>query len=312
MYKFIFKIILAATVLFIFIVAYGNFCDYFFTQKRFLDLSEKKQWVLSLEGGNYDYAVLGSSRAFGAFDMHLLDSLTGMKGINIASDGSGFKDNYLILSQFLKSNSINYLFLQIDEASLNSKESFSNEFHAFRFLPYWKDSLVQSTLKNEIPAYNTAFTELLPEWRYFYFNKYFSPKEVLRRYVNSKNQRDEYSIYFGGKGESFQSLLDSHESKKIKLSKRIIDPKDWFYLISLISLSNKQKINMIAFVAPTYHGDQSFLKKSLGLLGVPVFFPDQFEDQDPKSFIDRGHLNSAGRSYFTPLFANFFNDSVTN
>jgi hypothetical protein len=158
-----------------------------------------------------------------------------MKGINIASDGSGFKDNFLILSLFLKYNSIDWLMLQVDEASLNSKESFSNEFHAFRFLPYWNEPLVQSTLKTEILAYNTTFTTILPEWRYLYFNKYFSPKEVLRRWKNSENQKDVYAIFSGGKGQSVKSLLDSPRNIEVTTPKITIDSEDWSYLLQLIS-----------------------------------------------------------------------------
>ncbi|GAB2497069.1 hypothetical protein [Algoriphagus taiwanensis] len=307
---FLIKGLISAVLLIGFVFGYGRFCDYFFTQKRFLDLSEKKQWVLAQEGGDWDYAILGSSRAFGAFDMNLLDSLTGMKGINIASDGSGFKDNYLILSLFLKSNSIDFLVLQVDDASLNSKESFSNEFHAFRFLPYWNDSQVQSTLKTEIPAYNNEITDLLPEWRYFYFNKYFSPKEVLRRWNNSKIQKDEYSNYAGGKGQSFQRLLDSSADIKIKHSIKTIAPEDWHYLNQLISLAKNKDLKLVAFVAPTFYGDNSFLKESLNELLIPIYFPDDFDDLNPELFYDLGHLNSKGRAEFTPLFAKFISSKI--
>ena len=196
--RFLVKSLIGFLFLLSFVIAYGSFCDTFFSQKQYLDLSEKKQWVLAQEGRSYDYAVLGSSRAYGAFDMNLLDSLTGLNGINLGANGSGFKDNYLVLSLFLKSNQIKNLFLQVDMASLNSKISFSNEFHAFTFMPYWEEGEVREVLKEEIPLLDNPFTTFAPQWRYFFFNKYFSPKEVMRRILLSKSNGNFFIQSKGG------------------------------------------------------------------------------------------------------------------
>lgn len=307
---FLFKGLISTVILIGFVFLYGRFCDYFFTQKKYLDVSEKKQWVLAQEGGDWDYAVLGSSRAFGAFDMSLLDSLTGMKGINIASDGSGFKDNYLILSHFLKSNKIERLYLQIDEGSLNSKESFSNEFHAFRFLPYWKDDTVKSVLRNEIPFFNNFLTENFPEWRYFYFNKYFSPKEVMKRLLNSTKQKDGYLNTSGGKGKIFSQIANKGQIITKTKGEKQINPEDWEYLLRITNLMEDRGVQIVNFVAPTYLDDLSFLKSELKGFSYPLYFPDKFNIDDPKLFVDKGHLNSIGRLEFTVLFSEYLDRSI--
>ena len=302
MNQFLSKIGISAVFLLLFIYSYGSFCDYFFTQDRFLDLSEKKQWVLAQNGGSFDYAVLGSSRAYGAFDMVLLDSLTGKNGINLGSNGSGFKDNYLVLSHFLKSNTIEELYLQVDMNSLNSKESFSNEFHAFTFMPYWEDAEVKTVLKEELPFLDNLVSDVFPEWRYFYFNKYFSPKEITRRYMKSSSTQDPYSELKGG----MSSSTHLNEMPKVEIASRkapdTIDQDDSNYLQTIIQLSKQQGIEVRLFTAPMYLGDHGYLKKSISSLSYPQIYPDQAIELNKSLFQDQGHLNRYGRFIFTKSF----------
>lgn len=290
-----------------FIFGYGSFCDYFFQQRQYLDLSEKKQWVLAQQGGSYDYAVLGSSRAYGAFDMNLLDSLTGWDGINLGSNGSGFKDNYLVLSLFLKSNTIKRLFLQVDMSSLNSKSSFSNEFHAFTFLPYWDEPEVKEVLQKEISLLDNSLTTLFPQWRYFYFNKYFSPKEVIRR-ARLKNQQDDlFTLSKGGIGR----VGTSENEKKILVQALpcIIDPKDWMYFMDIINIAEAKEIEIVFFIAPRYMDNQAKLQFILSPLPNSAVFPGEFDIYDSGLFQDQGHLNNLGRQQFTLIFQKKINPS---
>lgn len=293
-----------------FILGYGAFCDYFFQQKKYLDLSEKKQWLLAQQGGSYDYAVLGSSRAFGAFDMNLLDSLTGWNGINLGSNGSGFKDNYLVLSLFLKSNMVKRLFLQVDMASLNSKVSFSNEFHAFTFMPYWDVPEVREVLKEEIPLLDYPISSMAPQWRYFYFNKYFSPMEVLRRIQVSKIYRDSYTKSKGGilgKGPA----QNTGEIKTYQLPKTA-DPADWSYLMKVKTKAEDAGVEVIFFTAPRYQDSQEELKSLLSSLPNRKIFPDGFNLSDQILFYDQGHLNEKGRELFTREFSTASNSTNTS
>jgi hypothetical protein len=296
------KTLLAGLLLFSFMLSYGAFCDYFFSQKQYLDLSEKKQWVLAQEGGKYDYAVLGSSRAYGAFDMNLLDSLTGMNGINLASNGSGFKDNLLVLNLFLKTNSINKLYLQVDLGTLNSRESFSNDFHAFTFLPYWEEREVQQVLKQDIPTFDNAFTSLLPQWRYFYFNKYFSPKEVWRRGKLAENQSDRYTRLKGGIASSGRSAQSSKTEIKRYPQPNQVDGGDLKYLREILQLADATGIETTLFVAPRYQSVHRYLQTVLESLPYRKVFPNGFDESDRTLFIDQGHLNGEGRERFTLIF----------
>jgi hypothetical protein len=282
---------------------YGAFCDYFFIQKRFLDLGNKKQWVLAQEGGNYDYAVLGSSRAYGAFDMLLLDSLTGINGINLASNGSGFKDNLLVLKLFLKNNIISKLYLQVDLASLNSKESFSNEFHAFTFLPYWDDRDVRQVLRDEIPAFDNKLTSLLPQWRYFYFNKYYSPKEVLRRAELSDSRNDLYTEVKGGMRSTSIKNKNLNSEFQLYPQPNKADSQDLNYLSKILSMAKSRNIETTLFVAPGYQSDHKYLQSVMRQFHDPILFPVGIDESDRTLFLDQGHLNEYGRFIYTSFFS---------
>lgn len=301
-----FKLLISGGLLFSFIVEYGAFCDFFFTQKKYLDLTEKKQWVLSLKGGKYDYAVLGSSRAFGAFDMNLLNSLTSWDGVNLGSNGSGFKDNYLVLNHFLKSNRLEKLFLQVDMASLNSDLAFSNEFHAFTFFPYWDDQIVQEVLKEEIPILDNLFTEYIPQWRYFYFNKYFSPKEVIRKYQGSDQRIDIYSKSKGG----LEKNQSDNISTELKISElpNSINQNDWKYLERTISIAQQEGVEVVLFTAPRYQDNQEGLKEILRDMSFLKIFPDDFPIKNRAYFKDQGHLSKIGKSHYTRYFFSNINE----
>lgn len=300
MKQFLFKVGIGAGLLLVFVFAYGSFCDFFFNQKENLDLSEKKSWVLAQKNGAYDYAILGSSRAFGVVDMNLLDSLTGLNGINIASNGSGFKDNFLVLHLFLKSNTIKKLFLQVDMGSLNSKVAFSNEFHAFTFLPYWNDLLVRGVLQEKLPKLNNCFTDIFPKGRYFYFNKYFSPKEVIRR-GSFSDLSDRYTKTKGGMGGD--NLSQPKKEITTYPWPESVDPEDWKYLIEIKEYAESKGIEVVIFTAPRYQDTQETLKPILESLPNTTHYPEAFDETDLSLFQDQGHLNEYGRFIFTRLLA---------
>jgi hypothetical protein len=302
--QFLLKTGISAGLLLVFVFAYGSFCDFFFTQNENLDLTEKKSWVLAQENGVYDYAILGSSRAFGAVDMNLLDSLTGLNGINIASNGSGFKDNFLVLHLFLRTNAIKKLFLQVDMGSLNSKSSFSNEFHAFTFMPFWEQMEVQEVLKEEIPLLDNPISDMAPQWRYFYFNKYFSPKEVLRRVSLSNPKEDSFTKSKGGIGNGV-GTQGKAEIKTYELPKSA-DPEDWNYLMKITSMAEAAGIEVLFFTAPRYRDSQVDVKKILSSIPVKKVFFDQFDILDVENFIDQGHLTRSGTIKLTKAFSGHF------
>ena len=182
MKKFLLYIAAFFTVSALILFLYGKFCEMFFLEIKYFPIESRRAWAMKQHDGKYDYAVLGSSRAEGAFDMKLLDSIIQKNGINIGSNGSGFVDNFLVLSKFLENkNKINTLYLQVDNYCLDPERSFSNSFHVFNFLPFWKDTIYQQAISHYLTKKDKYLFNNFPWMRFYVYNKYFSPLEVSRR-----------------------------------------------------------------------------------------------------------------------------------
>lgn len=195
-------------------VSWGRFCNWFFSKPEYLDdKSNKRAWVVKLRDKKFDRGVLGSSRAYNSFDMASLNRYLGGSDVNLGANGSGYVDNFLTLYLFLANhNHIDTLFLQVDIYSLDSKSNFSNAFHTYQFLPYWSDSIVVRSLWPYLDSKDRVIWTYLPDLRYFKYNKYFSPKEVARRFQFGKSHHSKFDETFGGPPVVIIEPIDTDEN----------------------------------------------------------------------------------------------------
>lgn len=284
-----------------FILAYGYFCDFFFTQEKFFDKKYKPAWILSQKDRDVDFAILGSSRAYSAFDMNLLDSITDKKWINLGSNGSGMAENYMAFNHFLKRNIVNTILIQVDVDVLVGNTNEQNRIHPYSFLPYWHDSVVNAVLKKEIKSLDNFLIGAVPQFRYFYFNKYFSPKEIVRRLMINKEPDQTLDRLFGGEP------IDERSKKvgvKIKKEKRNhfenfdLNP----YLLKIIDLAESRKINILFFTAPIYYGEFDAVISYMEQSDYPTYLPEERLQKDESLYLDTWHLNEKGRRQFTLSF----------
>jgi hypothetical protein len=318
MKKFLKNIVIFFAISTMVLFLYAQFCEWFFLQRKFYPEESRRSWAMKQTNGHYDYAILGSSRAEGAFDMILLDSLTHQSGINIASNGSGFVDNYLVLNKFLQNNNqIKTLYLQVDNYSLDPEGNFSNAFHAFNFLPYWKEKTYQEAIKHYLTQKDILLFNCLPWMRFYVYNKYFSPVEVGRRLMLSRkksSKRMDQKLRANlvkpvGYGDSTRFFHSPHSDSFS------INPFDVAYLEKIVELAKEKNINIIAFTAPDFSAQRNrfvnysqteielteILKRNK-LKYIPNLF-DQYENSDMMLFKDPEHLNNYGVWRYTQKFA---------
>lgn len=306
--------------MFFLLSAYGFFCEWFFTKEKYFPDESKRAWSMKQQNTRFDYAVLGSSRAEGAFDMSLLDSLLQQKGINIGCNGSGFVDNYLVFSRFIQNhNSIKTLFLQVDVYSLDPEHNFSNSFHVYNFLPFWKEDIFKTAISHYLTRSDSLVFTYLPWMRFYVYNKYFSPFEVLRRVKNGQSvkiaKKDRPQYYF----TTPKIFTDSSIFYKNSIPRGItIQSFDVDYLNKIIALAKEQGIKVVLFTAPDFiHQESVFTnyqrtKNELDSILSPYsLLHVKSEDSIRRNislFKDPAHLNNYGRFLHTVSFAkNYWN-----
>ncbi|MEN9964799.1 MAG: hypothetical protein RL582_1894 [Bacteroidota bacterium] len=321
MRKFLRNITVFFLVSFAILFGYGQFCEWFFNLRNYLPDDSRRSWAMKQQNGQYDFAVLGSSRAEGAFDMKLLDSLSSQKGINIASNGSGFVDNYLVFQKFLENrNHINTLYLQVDNYSLDPEANFSNAFHVFNFLPFWKDSLYQQAISHYLSEKDRTIFQYSPWLRYYVYNKYFSPIEVSRRLWLSRKQAKRMDQKLKANPVLVASKPDSarffHKAGSDRFS---INPFDVMYMEKIVTLCKEKNIRIICFTAPDFSAqrlrfsnydsteqklNQILIKNQVDLMSAS-FNSDQLNNLN--LFKDPEHLNPHGVWLHTLAFAKQMN-----
>jgi hypothetical protein len=302
---------------FLFLFAYGAVCDYLFTNIEYVNKGAKREWISTKQGEEFDYAILGSSRAEGAFDIRLIDSLTDTKGINLGVGGAGFADNYLVLSRFINKNKVKTVFLQVDMYCFDSDKGFTNSFNIPDYLPYWNDPKVKEVLHDYIDDKDYLMWSYLPFSRYLKFNKYFNPFEIGRRVMKSSAyQTQKFDLTKGTKNpEEKEFNIDIFYNNYSSLNIFTINPKDEKYLIKIISLCNENNIKLVTFRAPEFKllkSKQPNRTENLNYIGDllkknNIQFVDEVSsiEDDYRNFVDATHLSNQGVYLFTKNFINY-------
>lgn len=309
MKHFIKKLFVYIFILLSFITIYGLLCEYLYSGKDLYPGTSKRYWQLSLHNRTYDYAVLGSSRAFSSVDVNMLDSITAQKGINLGLDGSGFKENYITLKLFLlNKNHIKNIYLQVDPYSLMSQKSFSNAFHAYAYLPYWdKDQNIENILQDEVP-YIKKLPFYFPYLSYFIYNNYYSPVQIVKSFLREDEfcRNPEYNCANGNK--IFDKIYGRYNpsQKKGDHLKLAINQSDLFYYKKIIKLAKENNITLQFFTAPALdYFDQEFKSHLDGLKPQSYFESKDNWKKHPEFFANHSHLNYNGRKLFTYEFGEY-------
>lgn len=314
MKRFAIQFILIHLIAILAILVFGMVFNYSKNQNLLIDYKSKRQWVDRLSMNIFDYAVLGSSRAHGAFDMKLLDSLLQKKGVNIGADGSGHLDNYLSLYRFIKQgNKIDKLFLVVDQSSLNSEESFSSPFHPFDYLSQPKTYSVDSILKSNMIGVEGFFYKYFKDAFIVQYNR-----EVLRlalkNGLKSKADLNYFDENIGGVPLNINQHLDVEKTNDDMqaFSHQSFNERDLLYLNMILNFCVEREIKVIAISPPIFANSEElgrlkFIESTIDSVltskGVNYITPTSELSIDPTNFKDKGHLNNTGIKRYSHFIA---------
>jgi hypothetical protein len=158
----------------------------------------KPNFISNLEETNFDYVLLGSSTSLTTLNTFVIDSISGLKGINASMDDTSMGSHYLMLQHFLaEGKKASHCILTINPEDIgDSNPTLSG--NDYRFLPEIKTTYVKEYYNNEEgsffgPLRGTAF---IPAYGVSYYNaEIFYPSLVSILKPETRNRFDSRGNY---------------------------------------------------------------------------------------------------------------------
>jgi hypothetical protein len=282
-------------------------------------LDEKPIWILSKKNRQYDYAVIGSSRALNNFSVKDADSLMGTQGINLGISASAFPQNLLCLDWFYKNgNSINMLFVQVDYKGFEPPaKAYTYPIYDFCYFPLLgKSDFADSVFKeNTPPAIKYYFRKTIPFFKYAEFNNKYPLFHVLTNFrymVDRKKNFDNENgtVLLNGNQNSEEADLKSSKEHLLKKKEEFspaFESEMENTLVEMVKLAGKHNTKVIFFTSPVlapFNDNPEPLYRRVDSLALKNNVPYYKMMQDSVSgfrtlFFDGGHLNKEGARAFT-------------
>jgi hypothetical protein len=263
-----------------------------------LNVWDKYHWILQKQGEQYDVVFVGSSRVMNSIDPIVVDQHSGYQSINIGIGGSGAADQFLVIQQYLKSNSADVVFLQIDWGSLMNY--FSYAFRDYIWLSYDDDPLVRNTICDE----SGNFRYLL--WRGIPFLRLMEFSSQYRFFLmDAPPTTTTYSETRGCVRLNGHKMKPDTSFKTFQESESSVN-----YLHRIIALCRDRKIPVVCFQSPYSSHEQAGVDRRVTDAAISEFvnnegvifwdFSRELYDR-PDLFFDSAHLNSEGVDVFSRI-----------
>lgn len=252
---------------------------------------------------NLDYIILGSSVGLTTLNSKLIDSETGLKGVNLSEDDTGLSSQYLMLQHALyEGKKIKYCILAPGLPALrNKKASFGD--NDYRFLMFTHRDYVSSYYKNAAPKYPAARVSYLTKWVPFigvsYYNtELFYPSLNVVFDSKKRNRFDDKGNYTYPKN---QNKIKHRPFETANIS------FDHPYLSRIVDLCKENGISLIYYLAPE-------MNKAVNYTVDGRFTIINHTEllKDSSDFYDNLHVNHEGREKASHAFAEQFSTIYKN
>jgi hypothetical protein len=276
--------------------------DKWFTHRYRNDSLYKTQWIHNIKDKRYDYAVLGASHAYMGFDVALADSMLGMKGINLALDGSHIGTQSVLTDIFLNRNhnAIEYLFVCVDNPTLANSEM-QTDISDGRMMPFLDYPEVWSLYRDK--GKHWYFDRYFPMWKYAEYNYYWGPHVFLNTFTHIKKQDFDPVT---GSMHAYDTIYT-----KTDTTLAIIDfsgsTAKYRYLNKVVDLCREKNIRPVFFCFPlTYADTTDTARANVARFtqywqekNVPFIYMGDMLNYELNYFRDKAHLNKRGAEYST-------------
>ena len=249
----------------------------------------------SIKEKEVDYIILGASTALTGIDTKLLDSLTGLKGYNLAIDDTGLPNNYLMLEHFLNTGHRTKKIILVPTLSSIREEKSTLSDNDYRFLMYNKRDYVHKyyeSLENKDQFPVLSKTKYFPFLGISYYNvELFFPSLVSVLKPKKHNRFNEVGDY-------------SYPNKQFRSNKSLEKKQINFendYLQKIATICKSQNIDLLVYFPPIYNTEISWEASDLSILNLTNSL------KDTKYFYDEIHVNALGKKEATKKIAEKLN-----
>lgn len=270
------------------------------------DITEKVNWILSKKNEEYNFAVLGSSRAYLTVHIPTIEQALNGKGINISLEGTAYPEQYLIFYLFTNQTRITHLLFQIDIFGLDDS-TFSYPYHEYLYFPYiYNGNVFDSLLDN--CGYRVYAWKYLPFFKYAEYNSQIGLINIMKAVRGLKPVFDESGSLL------IEKEWDDSTVKNMKPQVFAISEKRLKYFLQIIELAKKRNIKVTMFMAPEYSAIYKYQTNRKDILrfynnlatkyNIPFLeFRDKDICEDKANFYNAGHLNKKGALLFSDRLA---------
>lgn len=274
------------------------------------DLRSKWHWILAQRKGDYDFAVMGPSRAYMGVDVTSLETKLGQRGINLALDGAGAADQLLALRMFLKHNKLRHLLLDVNLNALD-KRGLTYSFHDYEYLPFSDDPDVDAGIAKQRGAKAWAW-KYVPFWRNAEFNAQIGP---IQLYTFLKASQDPKARIpeFDAKGSRLVSgpFVSRAQNRPETWA---IEPELVAEFRELLVFAREKGVTITLTLTPELRSRTALQANRAELLATYQKLADdfrlkflKFDDlplvDDTRYFVDPSHLNADGARQYTEALA---------
>jgi hypothetical protein len=215
-------------------------CD----QSARADVRQKASWTFMHTGGDFDFVILGSSRAYTTTDVHTLEDTLGERGLNIAEDGAGYLESELVLKHFLARNSVCTVVMEVDWFGSDTTGKNPN---LWKYVPFLGDSMVDSYIaRNDLRKF--YLWSWVPFAKYAEFNERIGWRSVLHILRSAPSPFDDRGTY----------LLDGQFTVPVgsrhKVARAVVDSSLDDALKRIFAIAKAHGINVVLYMAPEFGG----------------------------------------------------------
>ena len=262
----------------------------------------KVNWIFAMDHRDFDYIVIGSSRAYHTVDIPTVDHATKLEGVNLGLNGAAFPEIALVLERFLEHNTTREVALEVDPFGLD-RNYLRDRLHAYLYVPYIDEPIVEDAL-NEYFGMQAEAWHYIPMYKYAEWNGRIGLRSVLELISHPAPEFDAF-----GSRLSASHMSDS-AVRAVRDTTYHIDRSRVLGFERVLDIAKLHDVRVTMFVAPEFgpairaaHGrDQTIaLYRAIARKrGIPFFtFDDPAIANDPANFSDAEHLNSTGAKKFS-------------